>query len=69
MYSDVFCEVYNAFGWNYYPEIFGQQLLQWLQRNHISPEMPWIWLAAPAFFAKSSMQKESKPPVWIFRKA
>ena len=37
MYSDVFCEVYNAFGWNYYPEIFGQQLLQWLQRNHISP--------------------------------
>ena len=25
MYSDVFCKVYNEFGWNYYPEIFGEQ--------------------------------------------
>jgi len=38
MYSDVFCEVYNAFGWNYYPEIFGQQLLQWLEKNRITPK-------------------------------
>ena len=38
MYSDVFCEVYNAFGWNYYPEIFGQQLLQWLERNDLHPD-------------------------------
>ena len=38
MYSDVFCEVYNAFGWNYYPEIFGQQLLQWLEKNQIKPK-------------------------------
>lgn len=38
MYSDVFCEVYNAFGWNYYPEIFGQQLLQWLEKNRIKPQ-------------------------------
>ena len=30
-YSDVFCKVYNEFGWNYYPEIFGEQLLQWLK--------------------------------------
>ena len=37
MYSDVFCKVYNEFGWNYYPEIFGQQLLQWLQRNAAAP--------------------------------
>ena len=37
MYSDVFCKVYNEFGWNYYPEIFGQQLLQWLDRNGIKP--------------------------------
>ena len=38
MYSDVFCKVYNEFGWNYYPEIFGQQLLTWLQLRNIRPE-------------------------------
>ena len=38
MYSDVFCKVYNEFGWNYYPEIFGEQLLIWLERNGIRPK-------------------------------
>ena len=38
MYSDVFCKVYNEFGWNYYPEIFGQQLLKWLGENQIPVE-------------------------------
>ena len=38
MYSDVFCKVYNEFGWNYYPEIFGEQLLLWLKRRGFSPE-------------------------------
>ena len=38
MYSEVFCKVYNEFGWNYYPEIFGQQLLKWLQRQGICPK-------------------------------
>ena len=38
MYSDVFCKVYNEFGWNYYPEIFGEQLLTWLQRHGIQPK-------------------------------
>lgn len=38
MYSDVFCKVYNEFGWNYYPEIFGEKLLQWLQANALSPK-------------------------------
>ena len=37
MYSDLFCKVYNVFGWNYYPEIFGQQLLQWLLGKGITP--------------------------------
>ena len=37
VYSEVFCKVYNVFGWNYYPEIFDQQLLTWLQRNHLQP--------------------------------
>ena len=36
MYSDVFCKVYNEFGWNYYPEIFGEQLLVWLRRNNVT---------------------------------
>ena len=35
MYSDVFCKVYNEFGWNYYPEAFGEQLLQWLKENGV----------------------------------
>ena len=38
MYSDVFCKVYNEFGWNYYPEIFGEQLLQWLEQNDVRPQ-------------------------------
>ena len=38
MYSDIFCKVYNEFGWNYYPEIFGQQLLAFLEENGISPK-------------------------------
>ena len=38
MYSDVFCKVYNEFGWNYYPEIFGGQLLEWLERKNIHPK-------------------------------
>lgn len=38
MYSDVFCKVYNEFGWNYYPEAFGEQLLQWLGQNGVSPK-------------------------------
>ena len=36
MYSDVFCKVYNEFGWNYYPEAFGEQLLQWLKENRVT---------------------------------
>ena len=36
MYSDVFCKVYNEFGWNYYPEIFGEQLLKWIERNNLT---------------------------------
>ena len=38
MYSDVFCKVYNEFGWNYYPEIFGEQLLKWLERKELRPK-------------------------------
>lgn len=38
MYSDVFCKVYNEFGWNYYPEAFGQQLLLWLKYKGIRPK-------------------------------
>ena len=37
MYSDVFCRVYNEFGWNYYPEAFGEQLMLWLRQKGLSP--------------------------------
>ena len=30
MYGSLFCRVYNEFGWNVYPEVFGEQLLRWL---------------------------------------
>ena len=35
MYSSAFCRVYNEFGWNYFPEAFGQQLLEWLRINSV----------------------------------
>lgn len=35
MYSDAFCKVYNEFGWNYFPEAFGEQLLTWLEQNRV----------------------------------
>ena len=38
MYSDVFCKVYNEFGWNYYPEIFGEQLMKWMAAEGIRPK-------------------------------
>ena len=38
MYSDVFCKVYNEFGWNYYPEIFGEQLVRWLGEKGLQPK-------------------------------
>ncbi len=37
MYSDVFCKVYNEFGWNYYPEAFAEQLLKWLDAKALRP--------------------------------
>ena len=36
MYSSAFCKVYNEFGWNYFPEAFGEQLLQWLRQQNIT---------------------------------
>ncbi len=33
MYSDLFCEIYNQFGWNYFPEAFAAQLLAWLSQH------------------------------------
>ena len=36
MYSDIFCRVYNEFGWNYYPEAFAEQLLQMLRERELN---------------------------------
>ena len=36
-YSEVFCKVYNEFGWNYYPEAFGEHLLRYLESRNLSP--------------------------------
>lgn len=36
MYSKAFCKVYNEFGWNYFPRAFGEQLLEWIDRNGVA---------------------------------
>lgn len=36
MYSNAFCKIYNEFGWNYFPEAFGEQLLLWISQNQIT---------------------------------
>lgn len=38
MYSDLFCKVYNELGWNYYPQVFGEQLLKWLRQHDVWPK-------------------------------
>ena len=38
MYSEVFCRVYDVFGWNYYPEIFGEGLIRWMEARGIRPQ-------------------------------
>lgn len=36
MYSEIFSKVYDAFGWNYYPESFAQLLLKWIEEKGIT---------------------------------
>lgn len=35
MYSSLFCSIYDALGWNTYPQALGEQLWEWLCRNGI----------------------------------
>ena len=46
MYSDLFSRVYDAFGWNYYPEEFAVLLQRWMEKNQIRAQsmldMPWL---------------------------
>lgn len=37
MYSSEFCNVYDWFGWNYFPMAFGEDLLKWLERRGLKP--------------------------------
>lgn len=36
MYSELFCKIYDALGWNTYPETFAASLLQWISKKGIS---------------------------------
>ena len=38
MYSSAFCKVYNEFGWNYFPEAFGEELIKWIKINQVKVE-------------------------------
>ena len=35
MYGSLFCRLYNEYGWNEYPRVFGEQLLVWLARHNV----------------------------------
>ena len=35
MYSELFSKIYDVFGWNYYPEAFAQQLIEWIALQEI----------------------------------
>lgn len=51
MYSDIFSKIYDAFGWNYYPESFAQLLLRWIDEQGYISTICLIWDVAPASFA------------------
>lgn len=36
MYGTLFSKVYDAFGWNFYPEEFAELLLKWMKENEIT---------------------------------
>jgi len=36
LYDSLFCRLYNEFGWNEYPRVLAEQILQWLRRHRIS---------------------------------
>lgn len=36
MYGTLFSKVYDAFGWNFYPEEFAELLLKWMEENAIA---------------------------------
>lgn len=38
MYGKAFSKIYNEFGWNYYPEAFGEKLIDWLAETGRKPK-------------------------------
>lgn len=68
MYSDAFCKVYNQFGWNYFPEAFGEQLLTWLHQYQITVHKSLDLPAARACSARFWREMVSRPVEWIFRR-
>ena len=51
MYSDIFSKIYDAFGWNYYPESFAQLLLRWIDEQGLHINNMQTWDVVPASFA------------------
>ena len=39
MYGALFCRLYNEFGWNEYPRVFAEQLMQWLDAKDIAIDL------------------------------
>ena len=66
-YSKAFCNVYNQFGWNYFPEAFGEQLLTWMEQNQIHIEKS-LDLACGTGVLCEIMLMGSMPAAWTFQK-
>lgn len=69
MYSDLFSRVYDAFGWNYYPEEFAVLLQRWMEKNQIRAQsMLDIGCRNPACSAAGCMRMGWMHREWIFQR-
>ena len=68
MYSDAFCKVYNEFGWNYFPEAFGEQLLAWLEQNRVTVKSSLDLACGTGVLCEILHEKGIIPSEWTFPK-
>lgn len=65
MYSDLFSRVYDAFGWNYYPEEFAVLLQRWMEKIRFVCSRCSISAAEPVCSAAGCMRMGWMHREWI----